>query len=54
MWEQLRNKRLGGYKFRRQHPIAGYVLDFFCFEIKLGIELDGAVHINSEQAEYDA
>jgi len=53
MWEQLRNKRLGGFKFRRQHPIAGYVLDFFCFETKLGIELDGAVHKNNDQAEYD-
>ncbi len=54
MWEQLRNKRIGGFKFRRQHPISGYVLDFYCFEIKLGIELDGAVHTNKDQAEYDA
>jgi very-short-patch-repair endonuclease len=54
LWEQLRNKRLAGIKFRRQHPIAGYVLDFFCFEIKLGVELDGAVHTHKDQAEYDA
>lgn len=54
MWEQLRNKRLGGFKFRRQHPIAGYVLDFFCFEIRFGIELDGAVHTHKDQVEYDA
>jgi len=53
LWEQLRNKRLAGLKFRRQHPIAGYVLDFFCFEIKMGIELDGAVHTYQDQAEYD-
>ena len=53
LWEQLRNKRLGGFKFRRQHPIAGYVLDFYCFEIKLGVELDGAVHTNKDQVEYD-
>ncbi len=44
MWGLLRDRRLGGYKFRRQHPIAPYVLDFYCHEIKLAVELDGGQH----------
>ena len=49
LWEHLRNRNLGGYKFRRQHPIGGYVLDFYCVEAKIGIELDGAVHQDLEK-----
>lgn len=40
----LRDRRLGGKKFRRQHGIGPYVVDFFCAEVKLVIELDGDVH----------
>ena len=47
----LRNRLLGGYKFRRQHPVGGYILDFYCPKVKLGIEVDGEVH--KFQAEYD-
>ncbi|WP_129126132.1 DUF559 domain-containing protein [Geomonas oryzae] len=43
LWLLLRNRRFG-YKFRRQHPAAGYVLDFFCCEAGLCIELDGGQH----------
>lgn len=50
LWERLRDRRLNGYKFRRQHPIGGYVLDFYCAEAHLGIEVDGGVHLNVEQA----
>jgi very-short-patch-repair endonuclease len=53
LWEHLRNRNLGGYKFRRQHPIGGYILDFYCAEAKIGIELDGAVHQDLEQKKYD-
>ena len=42
-----------GYKFRRQYSIDKYVLDFFCPEIKLAIELDGATHHDPKQKEYD-
>ena len=44
IWSMLRDRRLHGMKFRRQHPIAPYVLDFYCHEAKLAIELDGGQH----------
>ena len=44
LWKQLRNRRLDGWKFRRQTPIAGFVVDFCCWEARLSIELDGAQH----------
>jgi very-short-patch-repair endonuclease len=44
LWQYLADRRLGGYKFRRQHPIKDYILDFYCAEKKLAIELDGARH----------
>lgn len=49
LWNQIRGRKLGGLKFRRQHPIGPYVLDFFCLEANLGIELDGSVHQSEEQ-----
>ena len=53
MWESLRNKRLNGLKFRRQHPYEHYVLDFFCVKHQLVVELDGSVHDVLDQAAYD-
>lgn len=44
LWFQLRDRRLNGYKFRRQYPILNYILDFYCVEKKLAIELDGGRH----------
>lgn len=44
MWEHLQSRQLEGRKFRRQHSIGGYVVDFYCPEAKLAIELDGAAH----------
>ncbi len=44
LWAQLRDRRLEGFKFRRQRPIGPYVADFVCLEHKLVIELDGAPH----------
>jgi len=46
LWEKLRERRLGGLKFRRQHPVAGttYIADFCCYQVRLLIELDGAIH----------
>lgn len=52
LWRALRYKQLG-MKFRRQQPIDGYVSDFCCFEKRLIIELDGAVHEIKNQKEYD-
>jgi len=53
LWIQLRNKQLLGFRFRRQHPIGGFVVDFFCYEAMLVIELDGEVHDTSYQQERD-
>jgi cyclase len=50
LWKELRDKKLG-VKFRRQHPLDKYILDFYAPEIKLGIELDGSLH--KENIEYD-
>ena len=51
LWERLRNRKLNGLKFRRQHPIDKYIVDFYCHEKQLVIELDGKIHEN--QKEYD-
>lgn len=51
LWMTLRNRRIAGAKFRRQHPVGRYILDFYCDEKRLGIELDGGQH--SEAVEYD-
>ena len=53
LWEQLRNRKLNGLKFRRQHPLDKFVADFYCHEKRLVIELDGAVHDDKEVKEYD-
>ena len=44
LWEMLRDRQLMGLKFRRQHQVGNYILDFYCHEAKLAVELDGAVH----------
>ncbi len=53
LWQELRRESLLGYKFRRQHPVAGYIIDFYCPRLKLGIEVDGEVHKSPEQKAYD-
>ncbi|MEH6808771.1 MAG: DUF559 domain-containing protein [Hyphomonas oceanitis] len=54
LWSKLRNRHLGGWKFRRQHPIGPYFADFACEEAKLIIELDGDTHGNPDQQAHDA
>jgi len=49
LWQELRNKKLKGFKFRRQHPISFYIVDFYCHKLKLVIEVDGLYHDNEEQ-----
>ena len=44
LWTQLKSKQLSGFKFRRQHGVGPYILDFFCPEAKLAIEIDGSSH----------
>jgi len=52
LWDYLRRKPLG-FKFRRQHPIKSYVLDFYCHKKRLSIEVDGDYHLASNQNEKD-
>jgi len=47
LWEELRNKKLLGLKFRRQHPISRFIADFYCHKHKLVIELDGEIHLKN-------
>lgn len=51
LWAELRGRRLGGLKFRRQHPIGPYVADFACPEAKIVVEVDGGQH--ARQAAWD-
>jgi very-short-patch-repair endonuclease len=53
LWEALRGRRLGGLKFRRQQPVRGFVVDFYCEAKDLVIELDGPVHDSPEAGEAD-
>ena len=53
LWQRLRGKQLYGLKFRRQHPIFRFVVDFFCSEHKLVVEVDGQHHAEPEQQAYD-
>jgi len=51
LWHSLRNRQLGGFKFRRQKPIGSYIADFVCIEKKIIIEVDGGQH--ALQKEHD-
>lgn len=53
LWKYLKGKKLDGFKFRRQHPIGRYILDFYCHEKKLVVELDGGYHEDELQKQYD-
>ena len=53
LWMALKGKQMEGLKFRRQFGLGPYVLDFFCPEIRLCIELDGGIHKTYEQSQYD-
>ncbi len=53
LWRELRGKKVNGLRFRRQHPISRFVVDFYCHEKKLVIELDGEIHDTKEAKEKD-
>ena len=44
LWKRLRNRKQAGFKFRRQHPLGPYILDFYCTEKKVAVEVDGSGH----------
>lgn len=51
LWSALRNKQLNGLRFRCQHPVGNFILDFYCPACKLVVEVDGEIH--TSRAEYD-
>ncbi|MFH0873297.1 MAG: endonuclease domain-containing protein [Candidatus Komeilibacteria bacterium] len=53
LWLRLKGSQLNGYKFRRQHGIGKYVVDFYCPEVKLAIEIDGESHLVDGAEEMD-
>ncbi|MSP50337.1 MAG: endonuclease domain-containing protein [Alphaproteobacteria bacterium] len=54
LWKAIRSSQLDGLKFRRQYPAGPYVLDFFCEQLSLAIELDGGQHSVEKDAERTA
>ena len=54
LWNRIRNRKLNGFKFRRQHPISNFIADFYCHECLLAIEVDGNYHNRKEQKDYDS
>ena len=53
LWRYIRRKQLKGYQFYRQKPIGNYIVDFFCFELMLVIEIDGITHNDKETYDND-
>jgi very-short-patch-repair endonuclease len=53
LWTHLQKSKLASKKFRRQHSIGRYIVDFYCPECRLAIELDGQVHFHSTRSDYD-
>ena len=54
LWKMLKNKQVGGYKFRRQHSVGDKVVDFYCPQLQLAIELDGEPHADLMNIAQDA
>ena len=54
LWRALRGRRFAGFKFRRQHMVGDYILDFYCADAKLAVELDGSQHGHPEGMQRDA
>jgi very-short-patch-repair endonuclease len=53
LWEHLRSGRLNGLRFRRQHPIGRYIIDFYCPSARLAVEVDGIGHNVASQLAHD-
>ncbi|ASB50963.1 endonuclease domain-containing protein [Alkalitalea saponilacus] len=53
LWQHINKNQIKGLKFRRQHPIAIFIADFYCHQVKLVIELDGKYHNSTVQKEHD-
>ena len=53
LWSKLRRQQLDGYRFRRQHPIGPYIVDFVCLAEKLVVEVDGSQHADDQDPDAD-
>ncbi|WP_293390534.1 endonuclease domain-containing protein [Phenylobacterium sp. RIFCSPHIGHO2_01_FULL_69_31] len=53
LWRAIKGRKAGGFHFRKQHPLGPYVLDFYCHEVRLCVEIDGASHGMGRQARKD-
>jgi very-short-patch-repair endonuclease len=53
LWNILSNKKLMGFRFKNQHPVSKFIVDFYCHKAKLVIEIDGNIHDTPEQSDYD-
>lgn len=53
LWGALRNRQLNGLKFLRQHPVGATIVDFYCHNLRLAIEIDGAIHLEADANEHD-
>jgi len=53
LWQELKGKQMLGYDFDRQRPIDEYIVDFYCKDLQLSIEIDGESHTHEEVAEND-
>lgn len=51
LWDKLKGKQIPGVRFRRQHPISTYIVDFYCHAAKLVIELDGKIHLAKRESD---
>jgi len=54
LWQRLRRRQVNGFHFRSQHPIGRYIVDFYCAQSRLVVEVDGSVHDEPGQQEYDS
>lgn len=54
LWRELKNRKMLGFKFRRQYGIGAYVVDFYCTDLNLAVEVDGVTHSTDEEKEYDS
>jgi very-short-patch-repair endonuclease len=53
LWQELRKNSKNGLYFRRQHPVSKFIVDFYCHELRLAVEVDGSIHDKEEQQERD-
>ena len=53
LWEELRKKKMKGLRFRRQHVVGRFVVDFYCARYKLAVELDGCVHQDQRDRDHE-